>query len=205
VSAQPSIDGEAAIAGLMRVIETIGVEQLQTHAHSANVAAYAVELARGLGVPGERIDRVRRAAALHDIGKAAVPAAILGKPGPLTAAERMVVEEHPLVGEAMLVEAGLHDEARWVRSHHERFDGTGYPDGIAGHAIPLEARIIFVADSFETMTSDRPYRAGMAVEEAIAELRLCSGTQFDPAVVTAMIDLVLSGGLRVRALRAAML
>jgi HD-GYP domain-containing protein (c-di-GMP phosphodiesterase class II) len=117
----------------------------------------------------------------------------------------VVVEEHPLVGEAMLVEAGLHDEARWVRSHHERFDGTGYPDGIAGHAIPLEARIIFVADSFETMTSDRPYRAGMAVEEAVAELRLCSGTQFDPAVVTAMIDLVLSGGLRVRALRAAML
>ena len=93
----------------------------------------------------------------------------------------------------MLVHAGLIEEAGWVRHHHERVDGAGYPDHLAGDEIPLEARIIFVADSFEAMTSDRPYRAGMEVEDAVAELRRCSGTQFEPEIVEALAHLVEEG------------
>jgi polar amino acid transport system substrate-binding protein len=98
--------------------------------------------------------------------------------------------------------AGLPDESRWVRHHHERIDGNGYPDQLVRNQIPLEARIIFVADSFEAMTSDRPYRTGMRVEEALAELHRCAGTQFDPPIVDALAELIDRGELAVLALRA---
>jgi HD-GYP domain-containing protein (c-di-GMP phosphodiesterase class II) len=127
---------------------------------------------------------------------------ILTKPAALSEAEYDEIKLHPVVGATMLLHAGLIEEAGWVRHHHERVDGAGYPDRLAGDEVPLEARIIFVADSFEAMTSDRPYRAGMSEEEAVAELRRCSGTQFEPEIVETLARLVEEGELTVLALRA---
>ena len=107
---------------------------------------------------------------------------------------------HPVAGATMLLHSGLGDEASWVRHHHERIDGGGYPDRLSGDEIPLESKILFVADSFEAMTSDRPYRRGVSVDDAVGELRRCAGTQFDPAVVDALVSLVGSDRLTVLAL-----
>jgi HD-GYP domain-containing protein (c-di-GMP phosphodiesterase class II) len=144
---------------------------------------------------------LRRAALLHDIGKVTVSGEILAKPGALTEPEFAAIRRHPEAGASMLRHAGLTDEALWIRHHHERMDGNGYPDGLAGDEIPLEARIIFVADSFEAMTSDRPYREGMEVCDAIVELQRHGGTQFDCRVESALRDLIARGELAVLALR----
>jgi len=179
----------------------IDAAHLHTRDHSENVASYAVALGQAIGMDPDRIVRVRRAAFLHDIGKVAVADAILGKPAGLTDEEFEAIKLHPQVGETMLHHAGLHEEARWVGAHHERLDGKGYPNALVAHEIPLEARIIFVADSFEAMTSDRPYRKGMPIPDAIAELRRCAGTQFDPELVETLADLVEHDRLAVLALR----
>jgi diguanylate cyclase (GGDEF)-like protein/putative nucleotidyltransferase with HDIG domain len=192
---------EGSIAHLYALVSTIDDSHLHTRDHSENVAAYAVALAQALGLDRERVVALRRAALLHDIGKVAVGEGILTKPGKLTDAEYDEIKLHPAVGATMLQHAGLSREAAWVRHHHERLDGAGYPDRLAGGEIPLEARIIFVADSFEAMTSDRPYRAGMDVADAVAELRRCSGTQFEPRLVDALTHLVEAGELTVLALR----
>jgi len=160
-----------------------------------------VALGQKLGLDGERVVRLRRAAFFHDIGKIAVDRSILAKPGPLGPEEWDWVKLHPGVGASMLMNAGLHEEARWVRQHHEQIDGGGYPDGLVGSQIAFEAKVILVADSFEAMTSDRPYRAGMDVQDAIEELKRCSGTQFDPEVVDALLELVSRDELAVLALR----
>lgn len=185
----------ARFARLDSLVCSIDAAHLHTRAHSANVEHYAVAISRRMGLHARRIARVRPAAYLHDIGKAMVPEDILSKAGPLTEAEVGHIRLHSAVGSTMLASAGLRPEVRFVRAHHERFDGGGYPDGLAGEEIPLEARIIFVADSFEAMTSDRPYRRGMSVEEALDELRRCSGTQFDPVVVDVLLGLIGDGGL----------
>lgn len=151
-----------------------------------------------MGLGASRAAGARRAAYLHDVGKALMPADILSKTSPLTEDEAALVRLHPAVGSAMLASAGLSPEAPFVRAHHERFDGRGYPDGLGGDEIPLEARIIFVADAFEAMTSGRPYRGRMPVAEALGELRRCSGTQFDPGVVDVLLGLVADGGLVAR-------
>lgn len=192
---------DRAIAHLNALVALMDESCLQTRHHSENVATYAVALGQELGLDGERIIGLRRAAMLHDIGKVAVDAAILDKPAALTDEEYALVQTHSDVGSRIVARAGLTEEASWVRAHHERFDGRGYPDGLAGTDIPLHARIIFVADSFEAMTSDRPYRRGMAVADALAELRACAGTQFDPEVVAAMERLVNTDRLAVMALR----
>jgi diguanylate cyclase (GGDEF)-like protein len=196
-------DREGAIAHLYALVATIDDSHLHTRHHSENVAAYSVALGQALGLDRDRIVSLRRAALLHDIGKVAVGEGILTKPAPLSDAEYDEIKLHPLVGATMLLHAGLVEEAGWVRHHHERVDGAGYPDRLAGDQVPLEARIIFVADSFEAMTSDRPYRAGMDVEDAVAELRRCSGTQFEPEIVESLARLVEAGELTVLALRAA--
>src|SRR5204863_17224 len=134
--------------------------------------------------------KLRRGALLHDVGKISVPGEVLNKAGSLTDEEFEVVRGHSISGALMVSHAGLPEEAGWVRSHHERVDGRGYPDGLRGDEIPLEARILFVADSFEAMTSDRPYRAGMGTEAALAELEGCAGSQFDAGVVDAFAALV---------------
>ena len=192
---------EGMLAHLYALVTSIDAEQLHTRDHSENVAAYAVALGQRLGMAPERIIRLRRAALLHDIGKIAVSEEILAKPGALDRDEIALIREHPVIGASMLAHSGLDDEARWIRHHHERFDGMGYPSGLAGEEIPIESRVIFVADAFEAMTSDRPYRRGMEVERAVEELRRCSGSQFDPAIVDLLVDLVASDELTVLALR----
>jgi putative nucleotidyltransferase with HDIG domain len=160
-----------------------------TSGHCDRVADYACTLARMAGLDHETLFWFRAGALLHDVGKLIVPSSILNKPGPLSAEERALMERHPAAGEKML--AGIEfpwDVKPMIRHHHERWDGTGYPDRLAGEQIPLGARIIFVADAFDAMTSERVYRKPLSERDAVAELERCAGTQFDPAVVDAFSD-----------------
>jgi diguanylate cyclase (GGDEF)-like protein len=162
----------------------------QTSSHSREITDVAVEVGREMGLDPARLRNLEYGALFHDIGKIAVPTSILRKPGPLTSSERSVVETHPEWGERIL--SPIEDFAAIrpiVRHCHERFDGTGYPDGKAGEEIPIESRIVFVCDAFHAMTTDRPYRKALPHEEAERRLREAAGTQFDPAVVDAFLRL----------------
>jgi diguanylate cyclase (GGDEF)-like protein len=159
-----------------------------TSSHARWISDLALEVGDELGLAPDARKRLELGALLHDIGKIGVPSAILSKPGPLTDAERALVETHPLLGERILAPIEqLADVWPIVRSCHESFDGTGYPDGIAGEAIPLESRIILACDAYHAMTTDRPYRSALGVEEAKRRLREGSGSQFDPQVVDALL------------------
>ena len=195
--------GDTMLAHLHALVSTIDAHHLMTKDHSENVAAYAVAIGQHLGISPETIVKLRRAAFLHDIGKVAVSRSILEKPSALTDEEWAEMKIHPVAGATMLMHSGLAEEATWVRHHHERMDGRGYPDGLEEAQIPLEARILFVADAFEAMTSDRPYHRGIAVADALAELERCAGTQFDPRVVEALRELVATDRLTVLAMSAA--
>ena len=154
--------------------------------HISGVAELAEAVARRMELDDEQIDHVRHAAALHDVGKMAIPDAILDKPAALDAAEWEFIRRHTIIGERIVAAApALRPVAALVRSSHERWDGAGYPDALAGEEIPLGARIVSVCDAFDAMVADRPYRAGMDAGDALVELERCSGSQFDPAVVTA--------------------
>jgi two-component system, cell cycle response regulator len=154
--------------------------------HVHGVAELAVSIGARLGLPPEELEDLRQAAELHDMGKVAIPDAILDKPGPLDDDEWAFMRRHTIIGERILQAApALQRVAAIVRSTHERMDGTGYPDQLAGDAIPLAARIVLVCDAFEAMTADRSYREAMSHEVAIEELERCAGAQFDPRVVTA--------------------
>jgi diguanylate cyclase (GGDEF)-like protein len=155
--------------------------------HSQRVGDLAARIAERLDLPQEQIELVRVAGNLHDLGKLAVPDEILRKPGPLTHTERLVVERHPQIGYRMLESLAVDAVADWVLHHHERWDGTGYPGGLEADATPLGARIILVADAYDAMTNDRVYRSKLSAEEALVELEDCSGTQFDPDVVDALV------------------
>jgi diguanylate cyclase (GGDEF)-like protein/putative nucleotidyltransferase with HDIG domain len=196
-------DGErqGMLAHLHALVATIDSQHLNTREHSQNVAAYAAAIGERIGLTRERIVSLRRAALFHDIGKVAVRGEVLNKAARLTDSEFDEIKMHSVVGGAMLAHSGFAVEADWVRHHHERLDGRGYPDGLAGDEIPLEARIIFVADSFEAMTSDRPYHAGVSVDEAVTELRRCAGSQFEPRLVEALVSLLEANELPVLALR----
>jgi diguanylate cyclase (GGDEF)-like protein/putative nucleotidyltransferase with HDIG domain len=174
-----------AAASLARAVDA---RDVYTGSHSQRVADLAARTARRLGLPDEDIELTRLAASLHDLGKLAIPEEILRKPGPLTEPERMVLERHPQIGFRMLESLGVDPVADWVLHHHERWDGSGYPDGLPGDQIPLGARIIFVADAYDAMTSERVYRRRVAPEHAIAELERCAGSQFDPEIVAALAD-----------------
>ncbi|MGH2996902.1 MAG: HD-GYP domain-containing protein, partial [Gaiellaceae bacterium] len=141
--------------------------------------------AQRLALDPEAVELTRLAGSLHDLGKLAIPEEILRKPGPLNEAERLVLERHPQIGYRMLDSLGVEPVATWVLHHHERWDGTGYPDRKRGDEIPLGSRIIFVADAYDAMTTDRVYRSRLTHDHAIAELERCAGTQFDPLVVAA--------------------
>jgi diguanylate cyclase (GGDEF)-like protein len=159
--------------------------------HPRDVAELARIVAADLGLEGEELEDVVRAAELHDVGKVAVPDAILHKPGPLSEAEWGYMREHTIVGDRILSAApALASVAKLVRSSHERYDGRGYPDGLKRDEIPLGARIVAVCDAFHAMTSERPYRPALAVAEALEELIHCAGHQFDPAVVRAFVRIV---------------
>jgi HD-GYP domain-containing protein (c-di-GMP phosphodiesterase class II) len=153
------------------------------------VVELALRVADGLELGARDRRDLEFAALLHDVGKVRIPNAIINKPGPLTDEEWKVMERHTIEGERLLLRVGglLGEIGRVVRSCHERWDGKGYPDGLAGEQIPLLARIVSCCDAYNAMTSDRSYRQALPAEQAQAELRACSGTQFDPRVVNALL------------------
>ena len=166
---------------------TLGLRHAGVAEHSGRVASVAVRLARRLRLAPADLRDLRYAAELHDLGKVALPDAVLEKPGPLDAAEWELVRRHPALGEEVLgAVPELARAARFVRHHHERVDGGGYPDGLRAEAIPEPSRVLAVADAFVAMTEDRPYRAALGEDEALAELRAGSGAQFDARVVEAL-------------------
>jgi diguanylate cyclase (GGDEF)-like protein len=173
-----------AAASLARAVDS---RDAYTGSHSDRVASLSAQIAEQLGLSADEVELTRLAGSLHDLGKLAIPEEILRKPASLTDAERLVLERHPQIGYRMLESLGVDPIADWVLHHHERWDGTGYPDGLAADRIPLGARIIFVADAFDAMTSDRLYRPALSVDEAVAEMERCAGTQFDPEVVNAFL------------------
>jgi two-component system, cell cycle response regulator len=157
------------------------------HYHVYGVGQLVRDVGHDFGLDADQLDELLRAAELHDVGKLAIPDAILDKPGPLDDAEWRLMRQHPVVGERILnVDPVLQPVARLVRASHERWDGTGYPDGLSASAIPLGARIIAACDAFDAMTSDRCYQSARSLPDALAELRRCAGTQFDPDVVAAL-------------------
>jgi len=159
-----------------------------TCGHSQQVTEYALLGASSLSFSEEELEDIEYAGILHDIGKIGIADSILNKLAPLTAKERCVVQKHAMIGANMLKEIPFLEKARrLVLHHHERYDGKGYPDGLKGEAIPMGARLLAVADSFDAMTSDRPYRAALSADHAISELERCSGTQFCPVAVEAFV------------------
>jgi diguanylate cyclase (GGDEF)-like protein len=178
---------ELRLAAVMVLAETLDVRDSGTAQHSRTVGEYARQTALALGFGPDRVERIHAAGVLHDLGKLGVTDAILHKPGALDEGEWREIQRHPEVGARILEHAGLHDIAAWVIAHHERVDGCGYPRRVAGEEIPVEARILAVADAYEAMIADRPYRDGLQPESAREELIRCAGTQFDPAVVEAFL------------------
>jgi diguanylate cyclase (GGDEF)-like protein len=171
------------------LMRTIQAKQPLLREHSSQVAQLAIAVARRLGMAGEEIDEIARAAELHDVGKVGIPDAVLDKPAALDSNEWELMHQHTILGERILNAApALRPVARIVRSTHERWDGSGYPDGLVGADIPAAARIVAVCDAYEAMTSDRAYRAAIGHEEACRELRETAGTQFDPQVVDVFLD-----------------
>jgi diguanylate cyclase (GGDEF)-like protein/putative nucleotidyltransferase with HDIG domain len=174
---------ETLATALARAVDA---KDASTRSHCETVAELCALMAEELGLPPEHIAKMRLAGLLHDVGKIGVPDSILQKPGPLTPEEFEVMKTHTHLGYHIVSSAELHEEARWILSHHERPDGTGYPTALRGDEVPLESRIIMVADSFEAMTAHRPYRAGRPAHEALAELERHVGTQFDARCVEAL-------------------
>lgn len=174
----------AAAASAHAIVVAMAVRHHETGEHSRQVADLAGAIGRRMGFAGERLEVLETAALLHDIGKIAVPIGILQSATPLTPGERAIIEQHTVKSQEIVESIdGLAPLGPVLRAAHERWDGAGYPDRIAGEAIPLESRIIFVCDSFEAMTAERPYSAPRTAVEALAEIERCSGTQFDPEVV----------------------
>ncbi|HTU97791.1 MAG TPA: diguanylate cyclase [Solirubrobacteraceae bacterium] len=186
---QAGQSSELRLAAAMLLAEALDMRDPSTGRHSRTVGDYARHTAEALGLAPDRVERIHAAGVLHDLGKLGIADAILYKPGALTDAEWEEMKRHPEIGARILFHAGLADIAHWVRAHHERVDGHGYPDGLGAEEIPLEARILAVADAYEAMIADRPYRSGMAPAAARAELERCAGGQFDPAVVRAFLGL----------------
>src|SRR5215204_73632 len=178
-------DRAARFRAAASLAKAVDLRDTYTGSHSSRVADLAARLAERTGLDEEAIELARLAGSLHDLGKLAIPEEILRKPGPLTDPERLVLERHPQIGFRMLESLGIEPVAEWILHHHERWDGTGYPERLRGDEIPLGARIIFVADAYDAMTSDRAYRGRLTPREAIEELERCSGTQFDPEIVAA--------------------
>jgi|GEM_PF-3083988 diguanylate cyclase (GGDEF) domain len=155
------------------------------------IANLAADIGRAVGLPDSDIDRIRTASLLHDVGKLAIPDEILSKPAALTAVEWRTIVEHPRIGQVVLEQAGaIRDAAAIVLHHHEWFDGQGYPHGLAGEEIPLGSRIVAIADAYEAMISDRPYKRAMSHQAAVLELRRQRGSQFDPELVDVFLSLV---------------
>ncbi|MGZ4174458.1 MAG: HD-GYP domain-containing protein, partial [Solirubrobacteraceae bacterium] len=175
------------LSAVLVLAETMDLRDAGTALHSQTVGRYAEAVARWLGLAAPHVERARLAGLLHDVGKIGVPDHVLQKSGPLDEGEWAEMRKHPELGARMLAGANLDDISGWVLAHHERPDGRGYPLGLSGDEISLEARILAVADAFEAMTGQRVYRSAMPLGDAVAELRRHAGTQFDADVVEALI------------------
>ncbi|HWF25527.1 MAG TPA: HD-GYP domain-containing protein [Solirubrobacteraceae bacterium] len=192
------IDNELALSTAYRgtallLGDVVELDDHYTGAHSRDVVDLALAVADSLHLPAASRRNVEFAALLHDVGKLRVPKAIINKPGALDADEWQIIRRHTIEGETMLTQVGgvLATVGHFVRSSHERYDGTGYPDGLAGEAIPIESRIVCACDAFSAMTTDRPYRPALGQPEAVNELRRCAGAHFDPKIVDAIAQLAL--------------
>jgi HD-GYP domain-containing protein (c-di-GMP phosphodiesterase class II) len=173
------------LATISRALE----ERDQTQGHGARVAALAEPVARRLGWNEEQIAHLRFGAPLHDIGKVTVRSEVMRKSGPLTIAELREIRMHPVAGAALIGPLRAARPAMpYVLFHHERWDGGGYPSGLRGPSIPIEARLIGVADAFDAMTSVRPYRQALSIDRALGEVTTCAGAQFDPVVVELFLE-----------------
>jgi putative nucleotidyltransferase with HDIG domain len=180
---------EAAWLGTAEALAAaLEAKDTYTADHASSIAELAIEVGREFGFDDDALRDLRYAAIFHDIGKIAIPDAILNKPGPLTLGEFEVIKRHPIVGEQILAPVPFLEQVRRIVRHdHERWDGKGYPDGLRGRQIPIGARIVLVVDAFHAMVSDRSYRQGMSEESARLELRSNAGSQFDPDVVDAFL------------------
>jgi HD-GYP domain-containing protein (c-di-GMP phosphodiesterase class II) len=190
---EQALELSAAYQGTALLLgDVVEADDAYTGSHSRGVVDLSLAVSDRLGLESRQRRNVEFAALLHDVGKIAVPKEIINKPGPLDAKEWAVMHRHTIEGEAMLNRVGgvLSEVGRIVRSSHEHYDGSGYPDGLAGEEIPIEARIVTCCDAFSAMTTTRSYRKAMPTEAAFAELRACSGTQFDPDVVDALMAIV---------------
>jgi diguanylate cyclase (GGDEF)-like protein/putative nucleotidyltransferase with HDIG domain len=180
-------EAEPRIADLIGLAEELDVRDSGVAGHSHAVGDYAELIARELGFPAEHVERVRLAGLLHDIGKTGVSDRLMSKPGPLDPDEWRSIRTHPETGARLLAHPELEDLRAWVLAHHERPDGKGYPHGLESDDIPIEARILAVADAYEAMMSERPYRSSLAAGAAADELRAGAGTEFDTQVVTVFL------------------
>ena len=183
---EPKVDERHTQTLASALARAVDAKDSYTRSHCQTVSQLAALIATELGFSGDRLARMRLAGLLHDVGKIGVPDMILNKPAALTDDEQETMQAHATLGYEIVQAAGLPEEARWVRHHHERVDGRGYPDGLVADAIPLESRIILVADAYEAMTSDRPYRKAPGQAFAVQELQRGAGTQFDAHVVEAL-------------------
>ncbi|HEY4413747.1 MAG TPA: HD domain-containing phosphohydrolase [Gaiellaceae bacterium] len=173
------------LATISRALE----ERDQTQGHGERVAALAEPVARRLGWDAERLAGLRFGALLHDIGKVSVRPELLRKSGLLTIEERAEIEKHPSDGATLVAPLRFAREAlSYVLFHHERWDGGGYPSGMSGRSIPIEGRLLAVADAFDAMTSPRPYRQSLSIDRALAEIAICAGSQFDPLVAETFLE-----------------
>jgi putative nucleotidyltransferase with HDIG domain len=190
VHEQASRIQELFLQGVQMLARALEAKDAYTRGHSIRVSQYAVATASRMGFEGVSLDGIRLGGELHDIGKIGTREAVLHKPGSLTDEEFRQITEHPLLGERMLSPLAREspDVLRIVRSHHERLDGRGFPDGLRGEKIPIEARIVAVADAFDAMTTRRPYRESRPLAEALAELRRVAGSQLDPEAVEAFVE-----------------
>jgi hypothetical protein len=186
---------EAYQGTAMLLGDVVEADDAYTGSHSRGVVELSLAVSDRLGLGFEQRRNVEFAALLHDVGKISVPNEIINKPGPLDDAEWEIMRQHTIEGERMLKRIGgvLAEVGRIVRASHEDFDGSGYPDGLVGEEIPIEARIVTTCDAFSAMTTTRSYRKAMSTEVAITELQACAGTQFDPRVVEELVDVVESG------------
>jgi len=187
---EPRRGAPVDVGALVSLAEALDVRDAGNSAHSHRVARYAELVGRELGLGAESVERLRLAGLLHDVGRVAVPEGVAEKAGPLSSDEWGWVRAHPSTGARMLESTEFSEVGEWIRLHHERPDGSGYPDGLHAEDVPLEAAIIAVADAYEAMTSDRPYRPALAAEEAAEELRRGAGRQFDERAVEALLRVV---------------
>ncbi len=180
-----------AIQAITMLAKMVELKDGHTEEHCERLAVIALAIGKRLGLPQERLEQLRYGALLHDVGKLGIEDDILGKPGRLTPSEWVEMRRHPTIGKEIVEKIdSLGVVARIVEEHHERVDGKGYPKGLKGDEILLEARIVVVADAYDAMRSDRPYRQGLSKEEAIRELRRNAGSQFDPLVVKVFLEIL---------------